>query len=309
MKTSLRGVSVALGLLLLSTGFALAQQEDVAGSKDHPLVSRYPGSRISEYSVRDFDEYELLLGKLKERVYEKSLRLEGKVTSFAYDNPEGRSVLEIFRNYEMALKQAGFQILFTCRDALCGEGARFHRGAVWDPGYLLRYLAAKLTRPEGDAYVSLAVASQGPGFQVWTELDVIEVKPMEAGLVTVDAASLARDIARTGHVAVYGIYFDFGKADVKPESEPVLKEIAKLLQQDPKLKLHLVGHTDSVGELAFNMDLSRRRATAVAQVLATKHRIAPARLRGDGVGPLAPVASNDTEEGRAKNRRVELVKQ
>ncbi len=118
----------------------------------------------------------------------------------------------------------------------------------------------------------------------------------------------AKDLARTGHVAVYGIYFDFGKADVKSESEPMLKEIAKLLQQDPRLKLHVVGHTDSVGELAYNLDLSRRRAQAVVQVLATKHGIAPGRLRGDGVGPLAPVASNDTEEGRAKNRRVELVK-
>jgi outer membrane protein OmpA-like peptidoglycan-associated protein len=80
-----------------------------------------------------------------------------------------------------------------------------------------------------------------------------------------------------------------------------------LLKQDPKLKLHVVGHTDSVGELKFNMDLSRRRADAVVKELTTKHGVASARLRSDGVGPLSPVASNKTDEGRAKNRRVELV--
>jgi len=157
-------------------------------------------------------------------------------------------------------------------------------------------------------YVSLNV--WGPGAaRPQVSLYVVDMKPMEAGLITVDAAALAGDIARTGHVAVYGIYFDTGKAEVKPESDATLKEIAKLLQQDPKLKLHVVGHTDNVGEIAMNMDLSRRRGNAVVQALTSKHGIAAARLRADGVGPLTPVASNDTEEGRSKNRRVELVKQ
>jgi len=128
-------------------------------------------------------------------------------------------------------------------------------------------------------------------------------------MIKVDAAALASDITRTGHSAVYGIYFDTGKADIKPESDAALKEITKLLQQDPKLKLHVVGHTDNVGTLASNMDLSRRRADAVARALTTKYQIAALRLTSEGVGPLAPVMSNDSEDGRAKNRRVELVKQ
>jgi len=137
----------------------------------------------------------------------------------------------------------------------------------------------------------------------------MEVKPMESGLVTVNAESLAGDITRMGHASVYGIYFDTGKAEVKPESDATLKEIAKLLQQDGALKLYVVGHTDSVGQLASNMDLSHRRADAVVNVLSTKYSIAAARLSAQGVGPLTPVATNDSEEGRAKNRRVELVKQ
>jgi OOP family OmpA-OmpF porin len=200
--------------------------------------------------------------------------------------------------------------LFSCANATqCGSG-EFNGFAGrlsqwWDQGDPVRYLSAKLSRPQGDVFVSLHVQ---PG-QYGTWLNVIETKPMEAGLVTINAASLADAIARSGHASVYGIYFDTGKADVKPESDATLKEIAKLLQQNASLKLHVVGHTDNVGGVASNMDLSRRRADAVASVLTSKYNVAAARLHADGVGPLSPVASNDTEDGRAKNRRVELVKQ
>jgi outer membrane protein OmpA-like peptidoglycan-associated protein len=127
--------------------------------------------------------------------------------------------------------------------------------------------------------------------------------------IAADAKFMAEGINTTGHVAIYGIYFDFNKADVKPESEPALKEITKLLQQDPKLKIYVVGHTDNVGGLDYNMKLSQQRAEAVVKELVSKYKIAPDRLKAGGAGPLAPVASNDTEEGKAKNRRVELVKQ
>jgi outer membrane protein OmpA-like peptidoglycan-associated protein len=294
---------------------ATAFAQDFPGSKDHPMIKRYQGSVITLYRVKDFEEYALALGKLvrKEQTYmlEKTQRLEGKITHIEYKTPRERSVLEIFRNYEMALKKAGFQTLFTCSNmqGTCGSGGGGGGPAAeaglgyYGTGWESRYIAAKLVRPEGDVYVALNVMEEV------THLNVVEVKPMETGLVTVDAAAMAGDIARTGHVAIYGILFDFNKADVKPESEPAIREIAKLLKQDPKLKLHVVGHTDSVGELKFNMDLSRRRADAVVKVLTTKHGIAVARLRAEGVGPLSPVASNRTEEGRAKNRRVELVEQ
>ena len=140
-------------------------------------------------------------------------------------------------------------------------------------------------------------------------LYVVEIKPMEGGLVTVDAAALASDITRSGHAAVYGIYFDTAKAEVKPESDAALKEIAKLLQQTPTLKLFVVGHTDGVGTLASNMDLSKRRADAVVAALTTKYGVGAARLVAQGCGPLAPVLSNASEDGRARNRRVELVAQ
>ena len=140
-------------------------------------------------------------------------------------------------------------------------------------------------------------------------LDVVEAAPMETRMVTVDAGTMAKDVAATGHVALYGIYFDHDKADVKPESAPTLAEIAKFLAQEPKLNLYVVGHTDNVGGFDYNMGLSQRRAAAVVRELTSKHGVQAARLKPAGTGPLAPVAPNDTEEGRAKNRRVELVKQ
>jgi flagellar motor protein MotB len=293
---------------------AMAQNKDAAGSKDHPLISRYPGSYIREYMQKEYDEFTLPLGKLVDQKFTKSQHLEGKVTSIIYQAPAGRSMLEVFRNYQGALRNGGFTTLFTCASRECNEGgpceAKLYSDypECWTPDRGVRYLSAKLARPEGDVYVSV-FTEDGGDYGPPVRLYVVEMKPMESELITVNAASLANDITRTGHASVYGIYFDTGKADVKPESDATLKEIAKLLQQNAKLKLHVVGHTDNVGTLASNMDLSRKRADAVAKVLTTKYNIAASRLSAQGVGPLAPVGSNKTEDGRAKNRRVELVEQ
>jgi len=307
MKRSGMKLVVVGSLLLL--GFGMVAAQDVAGSKDHPLISRYPGSTINEYRQKAFDEYELPLSPVVEGKYEKTEHVEGKVTAIYYTTPEGRSALEIFRNYTSALKNGGFQTLFAC-DKTCGDGppsGAFPLDDAFGNFGAAHYLAAKLSRDAGDVYVALWVYDSS--FDIKTFLAVIEVKPMEAGLVTVNAASLASDITRIGHASVYGIYFDTGKADVKPESDATLKEIANLLQQDPKLKLYVVGHTDNVGTLASNMDLSKHRGDAVVKALTAAYNVAAVRLASEGDGPTAPVASNDTEEGRARNRRVELVKQ
>jgi outer membrane protein OmpA-like peptidoglycan-associated protein len=327
---------------------ALAQLSDVKGSKDHPMVSRYAGSVVIGYDFRKFDEFTIPLGPLQ-RVDDrptfepsKSQRVEGKVTRILYVGPPDRSPLEIVRNYELELKKSGFEILYACAEKQCSgsdgwlatfylytikkhlsqtppPGSGRHVGQVSE--YALatpvnqRYLAMKRARPEGDVYVSVYVATNR--FTVHKEtqdhpvilLDVIDAVPIETGMVSVDAAAMAKDISATGHVALYGIYFDTDKTDIKPESQPALEEITKLLKQDPSLKLFIVGHTDNVGAHDYNLNLSERRAAAVVKELTTKHGIAAARLTPAGVGMLAPVAANDSEQGRAKNRRVELVKQ
>ncbi len=329
MLSKSKVVFCLLGMFILVSNIAFAQNEDKEGSKDHPLISRFPGSIIKYYDVKQFDEYILPLGKVERERDEdykwvsnltKSKQLEGKITRITYKAPKDRSTLEIYRNYELALKNAGFEILFTSSGKEIGDSydwvgyvygslnpLRARDGLIADEDRYQRYLSAKLSSPEADVYVSLYVS--GGWLYPAVQLDIIEVKPMEIGLVTVTADALAKDITRTGHVAVYGIYFDTGKADIKPESEPILQEIAKLLQQNPELKLYVVGHTDNVGDLTYNMELSQARADAVVKVLVSQYGADVNRLKAYGVGPLAPVTSNKAEEGRAKNRRVELVEQ
>jgi outer membrane protein OmpA-like peptidoglycan-associated protein len=127
--------------------------------------------------------------------------------------------------------------------------------------------------------------------------------------VVANAAQLSSSFAGSGHTVVTGIFFDTGKAEVKPESAAALKEVVNMLQQDPKMKVYVVGHTDNVGALAANMELSRQRAASVVHVLTTQYGVAAARLSPYGDGPYAPVTSNDTEDGRTQNRRGELVKE
>ena len=299
----------AVLMLFLASTLGLAQKSP----DEHRLVKMYPGSEVQggQTSTREFDEFELIVAPIaKNGKPSKTQHLEGKIFTADYRNPNNRSVLEIYRNYEQNLTRAGFQTLYACNGTECGaaEPCCSYHPTLRDPSYLRRFLAAKLSRPEGDVYVSVAVQAQDTSSAGETMLDVVEVKPME-NKELVDAASLAESVSKTGHAAVYGILFDTAKADIKPESDATLKEIAKLLQQDTKLKLYVVGHTDNVGALASNMDLSKRRGDAVVAVLSTKYNVAAARLNAQGDGPTAPVASNDTEDGRAKNRRVELVKQ
>jgi OOP family OmpA-OmpF porin len=292
-----------------------AQAQDLAESHDHPTVSRYAGSVIIGYDFRKFDDYVLPLGPVvgspSGLTTKKNQKLEGRITRILYLAPPERSPLEVFRNYEEELKKGGFQILFTCAGATCGQqpdGMRhflFPMGSeqqlkghdlmrVWTMVQDQRYAAAKRASPQGDTYASVYVAlDANPGVPATNNrslvlLEIVESAPMDSGLVTVDAAAMAKEIAHAGHIALYGIYFDTNKADLKPESSAALVEISKLLTSDPGLKFLVVGHTDSVGGYDANMALSDRRAAAVLQELTTTHGIAAARLRGVGVGMAAP---------------------
>jgi OOP family OmpA-OmpF porin len=139
-------------------------------------------------------------------------------------------------------------------------------------------------------------------------INIIEKQAMNQEVIA-DANSMASSIKETGKVAVYGIYFDTGKSVLKPESKGTLEEISKLLKADPNLKLYVVGHTDNTGMFDANIKLSMDRAASVINALVSQFSINVARLKAFGDGPTAPVASNDSEEGKALNRRVELVKQ
>jgi OOP family OmpA-OmpF porin len=304
-------VLIAVAAVLMNAGAVRSELE----VKDHPMVSRFPGSEVLEHKVAEFDEYQLALGQIVDTdKFTKAQRLEGKVTRFKYSVPVNRSSLEIQRSYESALQRSGFQVLFRCSGKECFSD-KFNYGytngswGTWctnceEP---MRYVAARLIREGREVYVSLVVVKDH--YEGGTWLSVVEAKPMEEGLVRVNAAAMANEITQNGHATVYGIYFDTGKAIVKPESEATLAEIAKLLSGNRQLKLHLVGHTDNVGTVPSNLVLSKQRADAVLMALVSRHQIGPERLQSAGVGSMAPIATNRSEEGRAKNRRVELVEQ
>ncbi|MFN3789415.1 MAG: DUF4892 domain-containing protein [Massilia sp.] len=319
----------------VSLAYARMPAEDtVKGGKDHPLLSRFDGARLVGHDVKEFDEAALPAGKRyfsKDRkwMFEKTLAVEGKVTRLAYNYPKERSSLEVMRNYQAALERAGLKVVFACAREACGEGMGEHfldkrigqgfiKGgeASWAPFNYGRgdgrYLLATGTRPDGTPmHVAVWVVAPVQDHIGAVYQEIVEGKPMEGGKVSasLNAADMAKGIASEGKVAVYGVYFDTGKAEVKPESKPALAEMAKMLQQDPKLKVFVVGHTDNQGELTRNLDLSQKRAESVARALAEGYKVDARRLSPKGVASYAPLASNRLDAGRQKNRRVELVEQ
>jgi OmpA-OmpF porin, OOP family len=302
-RTNCRSIQIFFLLVALPV---VVFAQDIRNSQDHPVITRYPGQTIRRYDVKEFDQYNLVLSVEKTGAPENVKNLEGKVTRIYYLNPAGRSTLEIFRNFEDGLRRSGAQVLFACEARGCGTPIRWTSvNGIRDMGGLIhnRYVAARLTKAGIETFVSIFIGGQA------TQLDVVEVKPMEGGLVTVDADAMAAGLEAEGHIALYSILFDTGQSTLKPESRTAVSEIAKLLKNRMNLKLFVVGHTDSTGGFEANMRLSRERAAAVAESLVSEHGIAATRLTAQGVGPLAPVAANSNEEGRAKNRRVELVAQ
>ncbi len=323
-----------VGILLLSalSTTVLAQDVDSTGTADHPLVSRYTGSFIDGQEVLEFTGYSLPIGPATkdsegQRVASKEISLEGIVTKTLYRGPKERSTLEILRNYRSALEAADFEILYSCGGSECGTlfhwlfykemGQRIRStrtsGSAFDIPQDVRYLAAKGTVGGRTVHIAVLTAFDA-GFsklskQAVTLVEVIESEEMDTGMVTVDAEAMAQGIDATGHIAIYGIYFDTNSAEIKPESSTTLVEISTLLQNRPSLKLLVVGHTDNQGDYDYNMGLSGRRAEAVVKTLRNQYGVDASRLRPAGVGFLAPVASNDNAAGREKNRRVELVKQ
>lgn len=271
-----RSISTLATLLVCIT--TVFSQSDVTGAKDHPLLTRMPGYYIEGYETKDFDSY------VSAYLSDREGTWEGKTTRISYKIKEGASpasMTQIERNYEVALTKIGGKKLYS-------DG---------------RVYGGKVVKDGATCFVHIEPVNEGTQYNVV----IVEVGAMKQE-VKADAAVLGASIAADGKVAVYGIYFDTGKSVLKPESTPTLEEIGKLLKQNSKLRLYVVGHTDNQGTPEANLKLSGERAAAVVRALQGQG-VAAARLKAAGVGQYCPVATNRTEEGRAKNRRVELVEQ
>jgi len=288
---------------------ALAQNADVRGAKDYPGIGRFGGSFITGYEAKDFDAVRLQGAPFKDGKAADPRRVEGRVTRVAYRTGRGPSILEVSRNFENQLSKAGYETLLACNTDECG-GIPFLESVdvlpaplMWADGFNYRYFAAKKSDGGRDTYATVITSISND--EATVQLVVAVTGAMDNKMV--DAAAMAKGLGEKGHIALYGLYFDTDKATIKPESKPTLDEMAKLLKGQPQLNVVIVGHTDSQGAYDYNLNLSRARAEAVAAALSGSYGIPKTRLRTAGVGFLAPVGSNATDDGRALNRRVELV--
>ncbi len=270
---------IFLMIVFLFCSFCFSQ-EDAKGSQDHPLFNRMPNYRIMRYDAKEFNVYKDFYD-----ANGKKITVEGKYFFYNYgvkDGIKASSGPQVLRNYMNAVAKAGGQIILE--QGCCN-------------------VFMKIKKKDRVIWVRVKAYADAGSYQVW----IIEEAAMKQDIV-VDANAMLSDINYQGRVALYGIYFDFNKSEIKPESEVTLQEIANLLTKNPKLNLYVVGHTDNVGDYGYNMKLSLSRAEAVVHELDAKFSINKNRLTAAGVGPLCPVTTNDSEEGKARNRRVELIK-
>jgi outer membrane protein OmpA-like peptidoglycan-associated protein len=276
--------ALAAAMLVVVALPCAAQEKDIPGSKDPRLLTRMPGFYISGYKDVQFDAHEFLVqtpkavGKQHAEGHQTYWRYD--ITSAAAATPPSK--LQIARNYQNAVERLGGKKMYDAGP-----------GNDYDSTFLI-------SKNGTDTWIEL-----NPIGTMYTLL-IVEVQKMQQDVVA-NADALKGGLADSGHVEVPGIFFDTAKSDIKPESGPAIDEIAKLLTNSPALKVGIVGHTDMVGDATANLKLSQARAQSVITDLVSRHGIAAARLVAFGAGPWAPVASNKTDDGRARNRRVELV--
>ena len=278
------GVAV-LAVLWFGLGATARAGDDVDGSRDHPMLARYPQSFIGDYWQR-YDAADIAIGKSGAEA--KRERKEGNTTfiRYFYDAANQPSPLQLLRNYQNAIKSIKGQVVYERlpRDSDGGETT----------------LKAEIDGKE--VWVQVIPDIFSAPTQSYS-LTIVEVEAMSQ---VVSASAMLDDLNKTGLVTLY-INFDTGKSELKADGKAVVKEIMAMLKQSPQLKIEIGGHTDNVGQAASNKTLSQARAQTVMKAI-VEGGIAANRLTAAGYGQEYPIGDNRTEAGRAKNRRVELVK-
>lgn len=266
------------------TGLALAQ-DDADGCKDHSLLTRLENFYISGCE-ENYNELELRIASGKTEKKEGNLfHLYYRYNSDA--DSKAKSALQVIRNYEAAITKNGGKMVYKNSSFQAGDLEATYHAATKEKEYWVKLSAFAGTENAVEAFA----------------LDILEMEPMKQ---EVTATSIFETINKEGFIALY-INFETGEATIQPESKPVIDQVASMLEQNPSLKISIEGHTDNTGTVQGNKTLSEARAKAVLTALTTKG-ISKDRLQSKGWGQSKPVAGNNTEEGRAQNRRVEIVK-
>jgi len=316
---------LAVLVLMISTNLFAQETKDINGAKDNPLISRFSNSFIGYYNTVKWDTYILPVSKIKnkggEKSWDKKLKLEGKVNRIQYTTDKNNTASLVYANYLSAFKKSNWEILFSgSGDNELGNESyewqyyMFQEGLGLDKKYGSKYgfrgddyayISAK-SEDNDISYYAMIYIIEKDNFTMINQ-DIINVKNPDLGLVT--AKLLTEKIDKKGHLALDGIFFKTGKATLTEKSVPALKNISEYLNSNKGKKYFIVGHTDNVGDFVVNMTLSGNRAKAVMNELISKYGVSTEQLKTYGVANLSPMVSNTTDEGKAKNRRVEIVEQ
>ncbi len=327
-----RLLRVSIAIVALVFSFDTAAQNDFAGSKDHPSIPRIEGTTIFGYEYSDFDEGVFLYADEQSKL--KAGKVGGRRTRILYLAPRTITRPAVFKNYQVALAELGeVKSDYSC-DTKCPNDLT--DGLVWkesnripnkiprDAGYLYVKGNAPSFTDQGYSYVTVTTTNARYHVSLYTasftgqwipelkgtrsiHVEIVEEADFKPSLLVVTPDEIASEIKETGRIALYGIHFDTDSDSLKPTSMPALESIGTALKNDSSLAIYVTGHTDNQGSYEYNLDLSKRRANAVVQELISNYDISDDRLFAIGVGPVAPVANNLSEQGRALNRRVELV--
>jgi outer membrane protein OmpA-like peptidoglycan-associated protein len=305
-----------------------AKKEKEEREKDHPLVSRFEGAEMKFYKETKWGSYKLPVSAKGTISWGNPMVLEGKVTRIQYTVSKDNNSEFVLHNYKAAFKKSGFEVLIAIANEKLGVSDRPHtwRQKYYESGGFYNglnngkfgmglgipnwinnhcFIAARGHDNNQDVYAIIyAVVTSKYTLIIQ---DVIEVEVVETGLVS--AANISKDISTQGYIAIYGINFETGKSEIKASSEATLKNIAEYINSVEDKKFFIVGHTDNIGDFSSNMTLSEERAKSVMIELTTKYSVKAKQLGAYGVSSLSPIASNLTDEGKAKNRRVEIVEQ
>jgi outer membrane protein OmpA-like peptidoglycan-associated protein len=267
--------------LIFFPAIAMSQESDY---KDTPYFSGMPNYTIYDAADVEFDSYKFFNGK-------ECVTVEGKKFNRTYwlkEDATKSSVIQISRNYANAIKNMGGTVIYDGipQDADCAE----NNG--------IQMLVGKVAKDGNELWVEVA-SFNGDDYHL-----TIILKELMKQDVTANA--MLDSLNKKGYIALY-INFDTGKSTVKPESKPIIAQIVDMLKSNPDLIISVEGHTDNVGNPKSNKTLSEERAKSVVSAIVAEG-IDAKRLSSVGHGQDKPIADNKTEEGKAKNRRVELVK-
>ena len=285
------------------------------------IVSEFSGSETLGNFIADYDELRVLQRNDENEL--SSILIEGKLVSRVYQLPTEKSLIEFKRNYEQILIENNFDIITASQNAK-GKDINAIRTSnqhnrISKRKYQPKPSITTLARIESQVdYYLYAKRLEENGLRnvviLFNEshgvyaIDELVTAEMQTDMVKITEDALKNALENEGKIAIYDIHFSTGSAEIENSSNEAMDVIGKFLNNNSKINVYVVGHTDDTGNFDHNMKLSSQRANSVVTRLVEEYGVDHSRLKAKGVGPLAPVASNMTEAGKQQNRRVELVR-